>query len=339
MTPSVAAETGPQREAALASLLEHEPFLDYANFRPLAVRPGASVALHAGRWREPDAIAVLVARDDAGRPLGALCLRPRPFESDHFGLRMARIDPPAAVEEAAGRLVALRALYRDACSLLREQGFQHVAARVSTHDRVGGWTLQEVGARHVDTQVSWMCPLSGERVESELAPGLRLEICERDAVKSVAPADWRRLAEWGARGFDRGPLVFDLTLDADRARDVYRAWTERVMTGEWSDAVLLVREGREVVSFISMLELPDVSAAAGERVCGRGLGATLPGYRGLFTAIQREMIAVRPLGAEWMENETQVSTVPSINVYARLGFRYLRSTSSFHLRLDGVEAA
>jgi hypothetical protein len=83
-----------------------------------------------------------------------------------------------------------------------------------------------------------------------------------------------------------------------------------------------------------MLHLPDVSEAAGAKVFGRGLGATMPDYRGLFTAIQREMIARRPLGAEFMENETQVSTIGSINVYAKLGMRYLRATSTFHRRLE-----
>lgn len=106
------------------------------------------------------------------------------------------------------------------------------------------------------------------------------------------------------------------------------------MRGKWADAVLLVRHDEQVVAFISMLELPDVSAEAGVRVCGRGLGATLPEYRGLFTAIQREMIFRRPLGAAFMENETQVATIGSINVYAKLGFRFLRSTSTFHRRLD-----
>jgi hypothetical protein len=109
------------------------------------------------------------------------------------------------------------------------------------------------------------------------------------------------------------------------------------MTGDWADAVLVARDGDDVVAFISMLDMPDVSEAAGERVCGRGLGATLPEYRGLFTAIQREMIAERPLGAAFMENETQVSTLGSINVYAKLGFRYLRSTGTYHFRLgDGA---
>ena len=47
---------------------------------------------------------------------------------------------------------------------------------------------------------------------------------------------------------------------------------------------------------------------------GRGIGATLPGYRGLFTALQKECAAVRPLGASYLENETQSSTIQSIQV-------------------------
>ena len=78
--------------------------------------------------------------------------------------------------------------------------------------------------------------------------------------------------------------------------------------------------------------------AAGCTVCGRGLGATLPEYSGLFTAIQRAMIARSPLGARYMENETQAATVASVNVYAKLGFRYQRSTSTYHLWFDDGEA-
>jgi hypothetical protein len=70
-------------------------------------------------------------------------------------------------------------------------------------------------------------------------------------------------------------------------------------------------------------------------------GVTNPPFRsicrefgaGLYVS---EMITARPLGASYMENETQVATIGSINVYAKLGFRYLRSTATFHFRLDGA---
>jgi hypothetical protein len=83
-----------------------------------------------------------------------------------------------------------------------------------------------------------------------------------------------------------------------------------------------------------MMLLKDLSEAAGVRIVGRGIGASLPGYRGLFTALQRECAVTRPLGASFLENETQSSTIQSINVFGKLGHRCLRSTASFHLRLD-----
>jgi hypothetical protein len=211
-----------------------------------------------------------------------------------------------------------------------------VAARGSTRDRVTPWVLQELGAVHVDTQVSWMCSLTGQPHDDHLPPDLVHECHDRASVAALPHASWKRLAEWSGIAFDRGPLVFDATLPASLSARVYEAWTERVMTGDWADAVLLVRHRDEVVAFISMLAMPDVSEAAGVPVFGRGLGATLPEYRGLFTAIQREMIFRRPQAAAFMENETQVATIGSINVYAKLGFRFLRSTSTFHKRLDGA---
>lgn len=321
--------------AVLEPLLGEEPELAYANFAPVAARSGAAVALHRERWIAPEGrIAVLVASARDGRPLGALRLEERPFESEHFGLTMARIDGPIAVREPALRLAALRALYRDAFARLRASGYAHVAARASTRDRAAPWALQERGAFHVDTQVSWMCPLTGAPHDEALPGRLRHEVHDRQSIRAVPRSAWDRLADWGVVAFDRGPLVFDWSLDPARAARIYRVWTERVMGGSWADAIVVVREGEEIVAFISMLHLPDVSRAAGAVVHGRGLGATLPEYRGLFTAIQREMIFRRPGGAQFMENETQVATIGSINVYAKLGFRYLRSTSTFHCRLD-----
>ena len=331
----VTEEAGEAAEQAVDALLPREPHLEYANFRPIAERPGAAVALHRSRWLAEGAVALLVARE-AGEPIGALRLGERGFESEHFGLRMAGIGLPLAVAEAEPRLAALRALYAAAADRLRAAGFQHLAARASTRDREGAWAIQEAGAQWVDTQVSWMCPLTGQPHDEALPGALRIECHDRRSVQGLAKDSWQRLAAWGAEAFDRGPLVFDLTLPEARAKEIYREWTERVMLGDWADAVVVALDGDEVVAFISMLEMPEVSREAGAKVCGRGLGATLPDYRGLFTAIQREMITRQPAGAAWMENETQAATIGSINVYAKLGFRYLRSTGTFHLRLDGA---
>ena len=56
-------------------------------------------------------------------------------------------------------------------------------------------------------------------------------------MQAIPASAWKRLAEWSALAFDRGPLVFDFTLDPGRASQIYRVWTERVMTGRWADAV------------------------------------------------------------------------------------------------------
>ncbi len=331
----VAREEGERLDETLAALLPAEPDLPYANFAPLAARPGAAAALHRERWRDATAsVATLVARDAADEPLAAVRLEAREFESAHFGLPMAKLERPLAVREPELRLAALRVLLPAAFETLRELGFAHAAARASTRDRCAPWALQEQGAFHVDTQVSWMCALTGSPHDESLPPRLVVEAHDRASLAALPAASWKRLAEWSGRAFDRGPLVFDQTLPQAAAQGVYEAWTANVMSGAWADAVLTVRRGDEIVAFISMQHMPDVSAAAGTVVCGRGLGATLPEYRGLFTAIQREMISRRPLGASFMENETQVATIGSINVYAKLGFRFLRSTATFHRRLD-----
>ncbi len=331
----VAREQGGRLEEALATLVPLEPYLAYANFPAICRREGGLLGLHMRRWRAAaGGLGVLVARGDDGRPLAALSLEHRDFESRHFGLSMAKTEPPAAIADEPLRLEALRALYGAAFATLREGGYQHLAVVTSTHDRVGCWALQELGGFHVGTKISWMQSLTGCPNQSRPAAPLRIELHDKATIGAIDPASWSRLHEWSGQAFDRGPYVFDLHVPRERAVAVYQVWTRKALTGEWADILLVVRDGDEIVAFNSMMLLQDLTDAAGVGILGRGIGASLPGYRGLFTALQRECSAVRPLGAGYLENETQASTVQSINVFGNLGHHCLRSTASFHVRLD-----
>lgn len=330
----VAFEQGAEFEEALEVLLPSEPYLDYANFPAVARREGALHELHRGRWRAAAAQGrVWIARDQGGRPLAALAYAPRPFESDHFSLRMAKVEAPLAVATDEPRRSVLRVLYRSAWEELARMGYQHVAAVASTSDRVTGWTLQEVGSFHVGTRITWMEPLTGEQVGPGLAPDLRFEVYDRQTARQLPASAYRRLLDWCRTAFDRGPYVFDLGVPHNQALRIYEVWSEKALTGEWADTLIVVRDGDEVVAFHSMILLPDLSQAAGVGVVGHGIGATLPGYPGLFTALQRETSARKPMGAGYLENEAQSSSIQSIQVFGKLGHRCIRSLASFHRML------
>jgi hypothetical protein len=336
MPVDVAPETGGRLAEALGVLLAAEPYLPYASFPPIAGRPGPMRACHSRRFEQAaNAEGVLVARY-GGRPVAAIALTRRAFESEHFAMPIAGIDGPLAVADDAIRLAALRALYEAARRRLSTAGFVHLSAVASTHDRAASWALQEAGCFHVGTRISWMAPLTGERTGPALAPPLRIEVLDRASLATLRRADWQRLLDWTGQAFDRGPFVFDLAVPRERAAAVYRVWTEKAFTGEWADVVLVVRDGDEVVAYNTMQWLPDLSEAAGVGILGRGIGGSLPGYSGSFTALQRECAAVRPLGASYLENETQAATIGSINAFGRLGHRCFRSVASFHGRLGAA---
>lgn len=337
MSVRIVQEQGPSLDEAMAPLLAEEPYLAYANFPPIAERIGSLHELYRSRWQAAaGGEGVLVARA-AGRPVASLALRRRDFESRHFGRRMAGIELPLAVPGEEERLAALRQLYGAAFELLAARGYDHVSTECSAHDRAAAWVLQERGAFHVGTRISWMQSLTGSgSPAASLAPGLRIEHFDRESVRRLPRSAWARLHEWSAQAFDRGPYVFDLSVPLERSRQVYQVWTEKAFTGEWADVVIVVRDGDEVVSFHTMLLLPELSEAAGVGILGRGIGGTLPGYRGLFTALQRETSASQPLGARYLENETQASTVGSIQVFGKLGHHCYRSSAIFHVSFSAA---
>lgn len=325
-------------EEALAALLPLDGDLPYANFSPIAEREGALFEFHRRRWLAPQRlIAHLVACDEAtGRTLGCARLDERPFESGHFGLGMALLDRPLAPADPALREAVLAGLVREASRLLRELGFAHLAVRLSAEDGAGAWALQEQGARHVGTQVSWTCALDGRSEPWSRPDGLRLEPLDAGELRRLPSHSWKRLADWSAHGFLRGPFLFDHTLPAYLSRQTYLIWMERVMAGEWADAAMVAFDDGEVVAVISMQLVQPVSEIAGLRIFGRSLAVTLPGYRGLCTGLMCDMIARRPFDADYMEGDTPVTTFGTINMFAKVGFRYLRATSSFHQRLDAA---
>jgi hypothetical protein len=214
----------------------------------------------------------------------------------------------------------------------RALGVEHVAVRASSHDVAASRAAQRLGAHHVGTQVSWILALDGHP-HDPLPPGFDLETHAAASLVASESSTWKRIAEWGARSFEHSPYAFDASLPAGRALDVYRVWTEKVMRGQWCDEVVLVRHAGEVVAFISYQRLRDVSDAAGVGVVGRCLAATLPDYHGLCTACVREISARRPFGASYLEGETPVTTLGTINLFAKTGFRYQRATAHFHRRL------
>lgn len=333
MRVEVRRESGSALSAAIDTLLAVEPELLYANFRAVTARDGALATLHRARWARHLERGGFVAYDAAGAPLAVTALEPRAFESAHFGRTMGKLAIPVAVADEPVRVPALRALYATAVAQARADGFDHVAADASTRDRAACWALQEAGAFHVGSRVTWMAALTGQGAAPQLAAPLRLEQYDRDAIRTLPRAAWRRLLEWGRRGFDRGPYVFDLHVDSDRAAAVYEVWTEKAMTGEWADTLLVVRDGDEVVAFHAIMLVPDLEAATGVPVLGRGIGSTLPGYRGLFTALQQACVVGRPLGAGWLEDEAQASSIGSIQVFGRLGHQCIHSVASFHMAL------
>src|SRR5438445_8781499 len=62
--------------------------------------PGCAVFPYTTLFRS----GVLVARGEAGEPLAAVCVARREFESAHFGMPVARLAAPAAVDRKSTRL-------------------------------------------------------------------------------------------------------------------------------------------------------------------------------------------------------------------------------------------
>ena len=108
-------------------------------------------------------------------------------------------------------------------------------------------------------------------------------------------------------GFDRGPVRLRLQRPAARAAALYQRVDregDARRVGRRAAGGARRRRGGGVP--LDDAHAPSSREAAGVGIVGRGIGATLPGYRGLFTALQRENAPRSVRSApSYLENETQ----------------------------------
>lgn len=213
----------------LRSVLADWPDLPYRN---LQVAPLETLVEMSQASMENDEIVI----ESSGQGAAAWCALP--WDSDNFGVRMARLDLLWTRNEDPGRMGGL---LDQVLQDLRGRGIQHLAYRTDMARIVTIRLLEERGFRLVDGLHTLCCE------PQPFHPGL--------AVRDYRPSDRDALLAMAAAGFQRTHTRYgsDPHLDPRKAAETYVRWTENCLSGQRGDWVgVRVLEG-EPVGFIACL--------------------------------------------------------------------------------------
>ena len=223
-----------------------------------------------------------------------------PWDSEHFGVRIARLAGDVLTAELADAADAWCAEQRIDCLQLLAR----------PDDAATGRLAAERGFQLTDVRVGYERALGG--ADDALPPP------PADAeVREATAADVPALRELAGRSHRTGRFHYDTRFDPERCDELYRRWIERDVEGEgWS--VLVAEDAGGLLGYFSS-RMPHAGsertttslAAVAERGRGRRIGV------GLFAASLAEL---RAAGARHVTAYANARNLAALRLHPSAGF-------------------
>ena len=230
-------------------------------------------------------------------------------ESARFGVEVLRASGHGAT------LAELR-------SAAVERGADLVIVRCDAADWQGIHVLEGMGARLMDTHLSFERGTTGTRDASDA--GVSVRSARGSDVEAVAVLARDAFADYGGH-FHADPRL------APRATDVYEDWLVRSLTEpDVADAVLVAEDDEGLVGVTTLQVGGETAIGVLDAVAPRAQG------RGVYGRLGQARIAeARERGAGLIVVRTHLVNVGARRGLARLGFLPTAQEHTFHLWVDG----
>ncbi|MBZ5555728.1 MAG: hypothetical protein LAO77_00490 [Acidobacteriia bacterium] len=255
-------------------------------------------------------------------PRAAAIIRPLPWDSAFFGLKMAKLAHVLHADETPRAAVA--AVIESALRQCRERGIQHVAARIDAADATAIQLLEDAGFRMVDALATYIY-----HPKREPPPPIK----EMGVLRLFRPEDTEQIiaiTREAYRGF-QGRYHLDPHLDKSRADELYIEWARKCCAFEWAEVVIVNENGKgELHGWASYRHIEPVSTVGGTPIQGGGLGACRRETPGAYAGIVRAAAVRIHAGGGVTECQTQLFNFPTIRVYEAIGTQFVRADYTLH---------
>jgi RimJ/RimL family protein N-acetyltransferase len=303
----------------LVGAFPFKPFRNYRVFSRARQHAVLRTEIH-NALEHPDARA-LAARVD-GALQAAAVFQPLPWDSDYFGLPMARITYLLRRPEASR--ASLAAAVEASLEYARSIGVIHVTARADVADTDAIGALEEQGFRLMDALVTYVY----HPRRDPPAP-----IKEMGVLREFRPEDTEQIVDItreAYKGF-RGRFHLDPHLPDDRCDEMYIEWARKACRFEMADVVLVTENlSGEVHGWMCYRRVEPVSGVGGTAVYGAGLGACRRDRQGAYIGLIRGgIVRAHSLGGV-AECQTQNHNFPTVRLYEAVGMQYVRADYTFH---------
>ena len=309
----------------LHALAERYEFKPYRNYRVLS-RQRQSAVLCAELDRAmagPDSVTTVAGSGNAEAV--AVC-RLLPWDSQFFGVRMARLD--YVLRAGAGDRTAIGDAVAAAVEWCRAKGVQHVAARLDVADTSAIYALEDQAFRLMDALVTYI-------YHPKRPPPPRVK--EVGTLRPFEPSDTDEIIEITREAYQgfRGRFHLDPHLPQQRSDELYIEWARQCCAGRMADRIFVSEDSRgRLHGWASVRLVEPVSSTGGVRIFAGSLGACRRDRPGAYAGLIRAAAAENHAAGAVTEAQTQNYNFPTVRVYEAVGAQYVRADYTFHAWLD-----
>lgn len=323
-------EVGPETEQQWTSMLETYPYNDFRRYPSLGDRAAA-------KYLE-GVVSETLARQEVKswlglvdeKPAGLILLSPLAWDTDFFGIPMARLTflgAPAPREEvyrAADQLLEV------ALATSRDSQIEHLSIRVDVEDIAAVHALEKHGFRLMDTLFTYAFHPKKCRLP---------ELEHAYDVRTFSSKDQEAVMEITATAFDGYLSRFsvDPHIPSERALALYLEWAKKCCQGELADEMLVAERKGKVIGYLGWRRHRDLERLTGVRIDGGGLGACYPRRFNAYIELLREAARRALTQADATDSETQSFNMATASFYQQLDFRYVRAKYAFHCWLGALQ--
>ena len=265
-----------------------------------------------------------------GTVAGYASVRKMPWDSEHFGIPVFRLDAIETWGERETRREQAKKLASGVIEAVRREAGKAIHAWVPMDAIAELQALEDAGFRTMDVLTTWVFEHGKQKI-----PALE----NRCVLRGAKETDIGTFKELAREAYRDTPDRFhsDARLSAETCDDLYGKWIENSCSGAIADHVVVAEvDGRPAGYTTIRLDHP-VGNEETPRSGGMILSAVASWAegKGLYTSMIRE-------GLRWLEEKgvrathlgTQVNNLPVQRAWAKLGFRLAKAGPSVHFWLE-----
>jgi ribosomal protein S18 acetylase RimI-like enzyme len=262
------------------------------------------------------------AEESADRWIAAFRLLP--WDSEFFGLSMARLEP--FIAPAAGGALTLedgRKFVRQCLKACREAGAEHVSVQIHSSDTQSQLVLQQCGFFLADTIIEYRMKLEDKQLPAYSPQITTADQSHKSSLGEISGQCFSR-RELNANRFNNDPVF-----ENSRVRDMYALWAAKSVDKELADEVFVYCENGQALGFITVSLPTDVHP----NVASIPLNAVDPAYhgRGIYTELVKAACSwLTTHNVRFVEIRTQLPNLGVHRAWSNLGGHMSLAFHTFH---------